>query len=325
MVKSDSETQNNARPTVTFVTIDENNHDQRVDNFLMGHLKGVPKSRIYNLLRKGEVRVNKKRIKAEVRLQSGDVVRIAPIVMDAPKAAPGIPDRLLKQVEASIIHEDRGLIVVNKPTGLAVHGGSGLTFGLVEVIRALRPKEKFIELVHRLDRDTSGLIMIAKKRAVLMALHTALREKEGIQKTYLALVYGSWPKRKLQVNAPLLKNELKSGERVVKVHTDGKESLTRFRLVRQFDGFSLIECEPVTGRTHQIRVHTQYAGYSIVGDEKYATDEQLKVSKALGFKRLCLHATRLDFSLDGERYLLEAPLEASWKDLMANALTDLHG
>ncbi|MCZ2720229.1 23S rRNA pseudouridine(955/2504/2580) synthase RluC [Marinomonas sp. 15G1-11] len=322
---SNSERNNTDYSKVTFVTIDENNHDQRVDNFLMTHLKGVPKGRIYNLLRKGEVRVNKKRVKPEVRLQSGDLVRIAPIRIEPASEKPSVSDRLKSEVEGRIIFEDKKLMVINKPSGLAVHGGSGLSFGLVEVIRQMRPTEKFIELVHRLDRDTSGLIMVAKKRSVLKELHTALRDKEGIQKTYLALVHGSWSKRKLQVNAPLLKNELKSGERVVKVHTDGKESLTRFKLVRQFEGFSLIECEPVTGRTHQIRVHAQYAGHSIVGDEKYSTDDELKLAKSLGFKRLCLHATRLDFNLQEERLLLEAPIDDQWRELMNHSLESIHG
>lgn len=320
---SDSELNLTERPAVRYVTIDDNNTGQRIDNFLVTFLKGVPKGKIYNLLRKGEIRVNKKRTKPDYRLQNEDVVRIAPIVIAPESDKPVLSDRLKNEIESRIVYEDKGLIVINKPSGLAVHGGSGLSFGLVEVIRQMRPLEKFIELVHRLDRDTSGLIMVAKKRAVLKELHTALREKEGVQKTYLALVYGSWPKRKLQVNAPLLKNELQSGERIVRVHTDGKDSLTRFKLVRQFEGYSLVECEPVTGRTHQIRVHTQYAGYPIVGDDKYAPAESIKESKALGFKRLCLHATRLEIMLNGERMLFEAPLDKEWQTLMNENLTDI--
>ncbi|WP_111636958.1 MULTISPECIES: 23S rRNA pseudouridine(955/2504/2580) synthase RluC [Marinomonas] len=320
---SDSELNLTERPAVRYVTIDDNNTGQRIDNFLVTFLKGVPKGKIYNLLRKGEIRVNKKRTKPDYRLQNDDIVRIAPIVIAPESDKPVLSDRLKNEIESRIVYEDKGLIVINKPSGLAVHGGSGLSFGLVEVIRQMRPLEKFIELVHRLDRDTSGLIMVAKKRSVLKELHTALREKEGVQKTYLALVYGSWPKRKLQVNAPLLKNELQSGERIVRVHTDGKDSLTRFKLVRQFEGYSLVECEPVTGRTHQIRVHTQYAGYPIVGDDKYAPAESIKESKALGFKRLCLHATRLEIMLNGERMLFEAPLDKEWQTLMNENLTDI--
>jgi 23S rRNA pseudouridine955/2504/2580 synthase len=320
---SDSELNLTERPAVRYVTIDDNNTGQRIDNFLVTFLKGVPKGKIYNLLRKGEIRVNKKRTKPDYRLQNDDIVRIAPIVIAPESDKPVLSDRLKNEIESRIVYEDKGLIVINKPSGLAVHGGSGLSFGLVEVIRQMRPLEKFIELVHRLDRDTSGLIMVAKKRSVLKELHTALREKEGVQKTYLALVYGSWPKRKLQVNAPLLKNELQSGERIVRVHTDGKDSLTRFKLVRQFEGYSLVECEPVTGRTHQIRVHTQYAGYPIVGDDKYAPAESIKESKALGFKRLCLHATRLEIMLNGERMLFEAPLDKEWQTLMNDNLTDI--
>jgi 23S rRNA pseudouridine955/2504/2580 synthase len=305
------------RPQVRFVTIDENNHGQRIDNFLVTFLKGVPKGKIYNLLRKGEIRVNKKRIKPDFRLSNEDVIRIAPIVVAQPSDKPMVAEGLKQEIESRIVFEDKGLIVVNKPSGLAVHGGSGLSFGLVEVVRQMRPQEKFIELVHRLDRDTSGLIMIAKKRSVLKMLHVALREKEGVQKTYNALVFGSWPKRKLQVNAPLLKNELKSGERVVKVHTDGKESLTRFKVVRNFEGYTLIECEPVTGRTHQIRVHTQFAGYPIVGDDKYSPNEANAEAKQLGFKRLCLHASRLVIDdYDGQKLVLEAPIEDAWKEAM---------
>jgi len=312
------------RPQVKYYVIDENNHDQRVDNYLLSLLKGVPKGRIYNLLRKGEIRVNKKRTKPSDRIYSGDTVRVAPIVIEAKDAAPTVSDNLMKLVESRIIYEDANLIVVNKPSGLAVHGGSGLSFGLIEVVRQLRDKEKNIELVHRLDRDTSGLIMISKKRSVLKQLHTALREKNNIKKTYQALVYGQWPKRKLQVNAPLLKNELKSGERVVKVHTEGKECLTKFKLIRQFDGYSLIECEPVTGRTHQIRVHTLHAGYSIVGDDKYSPSELNAEAKRLGFKRLCLHATRLDIRLNDERMLFEAPIDDEWRNAMNDNLVASH-
>ncbi|RDL45899.1 23S rRNA pseudouridine(955/2504/2580) synthase RluC [Marinomonas piezotolerans] len=306
----------NERPQVRFVTIDDSHDGQRIDNFLMTFLKGVPKGKIYNLLRKGEIRVNKKRTKPDYKLSVEDIIRIAPIVVTPTSDKPIVSEGLKAEIEARIIFEDKGLIVVNKPSGLAVHGGSGLNFGLVEVVRQMRPQEKFIELVHRLDRDTSGLIMIAKKRSVLRALHESLREKTGIQKTYHALVFGSWPKRKLQVNAPLLKNELKSGERIVKVHTDGKESLTRFNVVRFFDEFSLVECEPVTGRTHQIRVHAQFAGYPIVGDDKYAPNELNAKAKVLGLKRLCLHAAKLELVHNGEKLVLEAPIDSGWKAAM---------
>lgn len=312
------------RPKVQLKTIDENNHDQRIDNYLLTVLKGVPKSRIYNLLRKGEIRVNKKRAKPNARIYTGDIVRIAPIVIEEKSESNKVPTQLMASLEARVVHEDSNLIVINKPSGLAVHGGSGLSFGLIEAVRQLREKEKNLELVHRLDRDTSGLIMISKKRSVLKQLHAALREKNNIQKTYQALVFGHWPKRKLQVNAPLLKNELQSGERVVKVHLDGKESLTKFKLIRQFEGYSLIECEPVTGRTHQIRVHTLHAGYPIVGDEKYSPSEQNKAAKELGFKRLCLHATRLEITLNDEKLIIEAPLDDEWKNAMNKHLTSLH-
>lgn len=311
------------RPKVQIKTITENHHEQRIDNYLLAVLKGVPKSRIYNLLRKGEIRVNKKRVKPNTRVYIGDVVRIAPIVVEE-KVSVAVPEHLIKLVESRIVHEDNNLLIINKPSGLAVHGGSGLNFGLIEVVRQLKQKEKSLELVHRLDRDTSGLIMIAKKRSVLKQLHAALREKNNVQKTYQALVFGGWPKRKLQVNAPLLKNELKSGERIVKVHPDGKESLTRFKLIRQFERYSLIECEPVTGRTHQIRVHTLHAGYPIVGDDKYAPSEDNKIAKELGFKRLCLHACRLELTLNEQKLIVEAPIDDEWRKAMMANLTDLH-
>ncbi len=319
---SNSKQNSDARPRVCYVTVNDNNFGQRIDNFLITLLKKVPKGRIYKLLRKGEVRVNKKRTKPNYRLAHDDLIRISPIVVSPKSNKPILPDRLKNEIESYIVYEDKGLMVVNKSSGLAVHGGSGLNFGLVEVIRQMRPQEKFIELVHRLDRDTSGLIMIAKKRSVLKELHTALRKKEGVQKTYFALVHGSWPKCKLQVNAPLLKNELQSGERVVRVHTNGKESLTRFKLVRRFEGYSLVKCEPVTGRTHQIRVHTLHAGYPIVGDDKYSPDELLKETKMIGFKRLCLHATHLDVMLKGKKMLFEAPIDQEWQTLMDEKLEE---
>lgn len=315
----------NDRPQVKYYEIDENNDGQRVDNYLLSVLKGVPKSRIYNLLRKGEIRVNKKRVKPNTRVYSGDVVRVAPIVISESIEVGAVPDALLKTIESRIVYESADLIVVNKPTGLAVHGGSGISFGLIEVVRQLRKEEKGIELVHRLDRDTSGLIMIAKKKKVLKQLHADLREKNNIKKTYQALVFGQWPKRKLQVNVPLLKNELKSGERIVRVHTDGKDSLTRFKVLRQFEGYSLIECEPVTGRTHQIRVHTLHAGHSIVGDDKYSPDSLNAEAKGLGISRLCLHAIKLDFVLNGVRLVLEAPLDDSWRQIMNEKLVTLKG
>jgi 23S rRNA pseudouridine955/2504/2580 synthase len=293
---------------VRLLDIDANSDGQRVDNFLLRELKGVPKSRIYRLLRKGEVRVNKGRVKAEYRLQSGDQVRIPPIRMSEDEGGEvsvsvGLADRLA----AAILYEDEGLIVIDKPAGLAVHGGSGVSLGLIEALRAMRPEARFLELVHRLDRDTSGCIMVAKKRSALLILHEALRG-DGIDKRYRALAVGVWPKRRVEVAAPLEKNTLRSGERVVRVSATGKEALTKFTVLEQFAHATLVEASPITGRTHQIRVHAQYAGHPLACDEKYgdrAADERFR---QLGLRRLFLHAHTLSFDWQGKRLTLQAEL-----------------
>lgn len=281
---------------VSFVTVDEQYHLQRIDNFLKVYLKGLPKTRIYRLIRKGEVRINKKRIKPEYKLQLGDEVRIPPVRLEA-REAPPIPQKLnhIQQLNERILYEDEALLVINKPAGMAVHGGSGVQFGLIEALRALRPDARFLELVHRLDRDTSGCLMIAKKRSALRQMHEDLRMKR-MRKSYHALVYGVWPKKTRCVNAPLRKQVLGSGERIVRVDpVEGKESQTHYRILQGFENVTLVEAQPITGRTHQIRVHCQYMGHPIVGDAKYSrrTDEQ-----ALGIckiKRLFLHAHELVF------------------------------
>ena len=285
---------------VQLLTIGDEADGQRLDNYLLSRLKGVPKSRIYRIIRKGEVRINKKRAKADSRLMDGDQVRIPPIRMDAAKTPAKAHTGLRQQVEQAIVYEDDELLVVNKPSGLAVHGGSGVALGLIEVIRQMRPQQRFLELVHRLDRDTSGCIMLAKKRTMLTALHEALRH-EGVTKSYQALVFGRWAKHRHQVDVPLLKNQLRSGERLVKVDQSGKASLTRYRVLERFSDATWIEAQPVTGRTHQIRVHCQWAGHAIVGDKKYATEQDNQQFASLGAKRLCLHAAALEVCLPGER------------------------
>lgn len=282
---------------------------QRLDNFLLRELKGVPKSHIYRVLRKGEVRVNKGRVKPEYRLQAGDVVRIPPIVVSEAPPPAFIGDDLKQRLEASVIYEDADVLVLNKPSGVAVHGGSGVSFGLIEALRQMRPDCSGLELVHRLDRDTSGCIVLAKRRPVLRHLHEQLREG-GMDKRYLALVVGQWPAHRKEVDAPLKKNELRSGERVVRVDAEGKPSLTEFRVIQRFQGATLVEASPITGRTHQIRVHALLAGHPLIGDEKYGEEAVNAQMRGLGFKRLFLHACRLSFRLPGskEERVFEAPL-----------------
>ena len=293
------------------VEIDADQSGQRIDNFLVTRLKGVPKSAIYRMIRKGEVRVNKGRIKPEYKLELGDTVRIPPARTAQRDETPlFIGDQLKTQLEAAILFEDNGLVVLNKPSGLAVHGGSGLSLGVIEALRVIRPQQKFLELVHRLDRDTSGLLLVAKKRSVLRQLHEDLREGR-VEKTYVALLYGRWNGRQHRIEAPLKKFDLASGERVVRVSQEGKPSLTLFEQKRLFEQATLVEAKPVTGRTHQIRVHAQFAGHPIAGDDKYIPREQDALFRDKGLKRLFLHAFRIEFNdIEGKRQAFEAPLPA---------------
>ncbi|WP_312594858.1 23S rRNA pseudouridine(955/2504/2580) synthase RluC [Stutzerimonas nitrititolerans] len=290
---------------------------QRIDNFLRNQLKGVPKTLIYRILRKGEVRVNKGRIKPEYKLQAGDLVRVPPLrLAERDEPAPLAPG-LLERLEAAIVYEDKALIVLNKPAGIAVHGGSGLSYGVIEALRQLRPDAKELELVHRLDRDTSGLLMVAKKRSMLRHLHQELRG-DGVDKRYMALVRGRWEAGRKQVSAPLLKNTLRSGERMVEVTDEGKEALTLFRVLRRFGDFAtLVEARPVTGRTHQIRVHARHAGHAIAGDSKYGDEDFSREIRELGGKRLFLHAYGLKVPLpDGGELNLEAPVDEVWSQTL---------
>lgn len=280
---------------VSLVTVTADNDGQRIDNFLVSTLKGVPKSLIYRIIRKGEVRVNKKRIKADGRVSNGDEVRIPPLRLPEKNETPSVSPALQQLLTDAIIYEDSGLIAVNKPHGLAVHGGSGVSLGMIEALRKMRPDHSFMELVHRLDRDTSGIILVAKKRSVLTGLQRMLVNKSGISKRYLAMVHGHWPASIKEVQAPLRKFERQSGERMVMVDADGKPSHTRTALMATGPHYSLIEAEPVTGRTHQIRVHCQFQGYTIAGDEKYCDKIQQDIDKAQGVRRLFLHAWQLSF------------------------------
>lgn len=295
------------------VRITEDSDGQRVDNFLLGLLKGAPRSLIYKLIRSGQVRINGGRVRAERKLEEGDVVRIPPVRIERTQDAGRLPPKgLLEALEASIVFEDARLLAINKPSGLASHGGSGISFGVIEAMRALRPKDK-LELVHRLDRDTSGLLVLAKKRSALTELQALLREDHGagIRKRYLALLLGRMPDGVMSVDAPLHVGLRQGGERHVQVNPAGKPSMSHFRVLERRGGQSYCEVRIETGRTHQIRVHAQHIGHPVAGDDKYGDEPANKrLREQVGLKRLFLHASTLEFSLDGGKapYSLNAPL-----------------
>ncbi|WP_034842433.1 23S rRNA pseudouridine(955/2504/2580) synthase RluC [Endozoicomonas numazuensis] len=310
--QNDSRQAGESRPAVRMINIDSEDAGQRVDNYLVRILKGVPKTRVYRIIRKGEVRVNKKRVTADYRLQDGDLLRVPPVRV-AEKTSRASPSAaIIHKLEGAILYEDKSLIIINKPAGIAVHGGSGISYGVIETLRNIRPQERSLELVHRLDRDTSGCLMIAKKRSMLRYLHAQLKEGK-INKIYNALVLGRWPSRKVLVNAPLLKNTLRSGERVVTVDLEGKRSKTLYKVLERYshanETATLVEASPVTGRTHQIRVHCLHAGYPILGDDKYTSDEDNRRFREFGLKRLFLHAARLELVLpEGQALAIDAAL-----------------
>ncbi|MDO8417365.1 MAG: 23S rRNA pseudouridine(955/2504/2580) synthase RluC [Agitococcus sp.] len=288
-----------------FLTITENEDGQRLDNYLLTKLKGAPRTLIYRIVRTGEVRVNKGRVKPEYRLQIGDIVRVPPLRLSE-EAAPATPSPQLSQsLTDRILYQEHGIIAMNKPTGLAVHGGSGVAYGLIEALRAIYPTKEFLELVHRLDRDTSGLILVADKRSILRHLHEQLRDGK-MHKVYVALLAGNLKGANHKVTAPLDKTNLASGERVVRVSRDGKAAETHFKVIERFENCTLVEAKPLTGRTHQIRVHAQFLGHPILGDDKYCPNEKNKEAKdKYGLNRLFLHARDLTFKLPNE----EAPVK----------------
>jgi 23S rRNA pseudouridine955/2504/2580 synthase len=303
---------NNPFSTVTLHSVDEEYAGQRLDNFLLRLLKGVPKSRIYRLLRKGEVRVNKGRVKPDTRLNAGDVVRIAPVrVSQQVSECPSSQFR--NRLKRNIVFEDDALIVINKPSGVAVHGGSGVSFGVIEALRAEMPNLKYLELVHRLDRDTSGCLMLAKSRAVLISIQRAFQENT-VDKKYCALIKGQWPKGKTMINAPLKKNQLSSGERMVRVDSSGKPSVTHFKVTDKFKDANLLEISLETGRTHQIRVHCQFSNQPIAGDEKYGDRQFNESMRDIGLRRLFLHAKSLSF---------KHPLSDDWVQVSADLPDEL--
>lgn len=294
---------------VQWVEVTEGQVGQRVDNFLLTRMKGAPRALVYRIVRKGEVRVNKKRVKADTRLALGDMVRIPPLRLTPREAVRDISDNLRNLLAGSVLLEGPDWLVINKPSGLAVHGGSGVKIGLIEALRQVREDLDFLELVHRLDRDTSGCLLLAKSRPALLSLNVALKERQ-MDKQYLALVAGRWPARRDYVSARLNRFELANGERRVRVEPDGKVSRTRFAVREAFEKVTLIEAEPVTGRTHQIRVHASHAGHPLLGDDKYGSRESQRLAANLGLSRLFLHAAALTFPepSSGRPVKIKAPL-----------------
>ncbi len=292
------------------VRVFEDRDGQRIDNFLLASLKGLPRSRIYQMLRRGEVRVNGGRVKQSYRLKQGDRLRIPPVSL--PAAAPPRPPSaaLAHRIEGSIIYEDEGVIVINKPSGVAVHGGSGRRHGVIEALRASRPAARQLELVHRLDRDTSGALLVAKRRSALRRLHADLRDGK-MEKRYLALVKGHWPRGERSVRTALEKNVVRSGERVVKARAGGKASETRFIPLDRSAEATLCEALPLTGRTHQIRVHAAEIGHPLAGDAKYGDRNFNKRMRNFGLVRMFLHAHLIGFKspTNGRWIRVSAPLD----------------
>ncbi len=307
---------------VQTVTVDENSEGQRLDNFLIARLRGVPRSWVYRVLRRGEVRVNKGRCKPARRLQVGDVVRIPPLrTADRPAHAVSIVQ--IEKTLKTIIYEDDLLLIVNKPAGLAVHGGSGLSHGLIEILRAARPHEGFLELAHRLDRETSGCLMLAKKRSALRRLQELQRAGE-VEKRYLTLLQGRSRKGTWRIDLPLKKNTLKSGERIVRVDPAGKPAATVFRVQQRFNGSMLVEATLETGRTHQIRVHAAANGTPILGDPKYGDAQANRQFRTLGLRRLFLHAASLRFAWPSTKdvFQIQAPLPTELQSVVDTLQAD---
>ena len=308
-------------PGVKIVKVAQDRAGQRLDNYLLGMLKGAPRSLIYKIIRDGQVRINKKRAKPDSRLEAGDEIRVPPVKIEQadPNRAP--PKGLLEKLAASTVFEDKALLVINKPSGIATHGGSGVAFGVIEALRALRPGQE-LELVHRLDRDTSGVLVLAKKRSALLQLQALMRDHdddEGLEKEYLALLAGKMPSGTMTVEAPLQKSVLQGGERMVRVDAGGKASTSHFTLLERRGGHSFCKVRIETGRTHQIRVHAAHIGHPVAGDDKYGDREaNRRLAAQFGLKRLFLHAASMQFALnDGASpYALNAPLAPELNEVL---------
>ena len=311
-----------SKAAVSLVTVDEASEGQRIDNFLAKHLKGVPKSHIYRILRSGEVRVNSKRVDATCRLANGDSVRIPPVRTAAPADKPAAGP-VASRFDDKILFEDEALLVIDKPAGIAVHGGSGISRGVIEQLRLERPQARFLELVHRLDRETSGVLLLAKKRSALVALHEAIRSN-AMEKRYLMLVCGNWQDKKRKVKLPLKKYTLESGERRVSVDDTGQMSETVFHLKQRLGEFSLLEAELITGRTHQLRVQLQHLGFPIAGDDKYGDYAFNKELQRRGLKRMFLHSadTVIRHPVSGAELRLHSPLPAELANFLKKLQAD---
>src|SRR3990167_10467735 len=298
------------KTAVQYIAATEDDSGQRIDNFLMRHLKNIPKSRLYRLLRKGEVRVNSKRVSACYKLNPDDRIRLPPVYLEAvaPSAVPG--NTLLVMLKKCTIYEDKNLLIINKPAGLSVHGGSSVKIGLIEALHHLYPEWPALELAHRLDAETSGCLILAKKRSILKELHELLRLGK-MRKIYMALTQGHWKPSELRVEVALQKSYLQGGERIVKVDSQGKNALTVFKPIETLTGAMLVEATLHTGRTHQIRVHAKYRRHPIAGDEKYGDKEFNKKMRQHGLGRLFLHAKSIGFVLPsiGQTVKVTAPLD----------------
>jgi 23S rRNA pseudouridine955/2504/2580 synthase len=305
------------------VRVDADQAGQRIDNFLRRELPGVPKGRLYRILRRGEVRVNGGRIRAEYKLQEGDEVRVPPARVRAPGDAPG--DGQAARMAERIIFEDKRLLVIDKPSGVAVHGGSGISHGVIELLRHARPELTDLSLVHRLDRETSGCLVMAKRRSALRELHERFREGV-VEKNYLALVVGDWQYGEQLIDKPLLVENRRGGERHVIVSKGGKSAQTRVQLSRTFGKYSLLLCAPETGRTHQIRVHLQALEFPILGDDRYGDEEQNKLAKKFGLKRLFLHAQSIAFpDGSGNELHFTTPLAEDLEQFLAVGVPKIQG
>jgi len=296
------------------LTVGEPHEDQRLDNFLMGRLKGVPRTLVYRIIRKGEVRVNGKRAKPEQKLQAGDVVRVPPLRL-AEQGAPALPGtQLQERLRAAILFEDEHLLVLNKPAGLPVHAGTGMKLGVIEALRAMYPDVKGLELVHRLDKGTSGCLLLAKTGKARKALMEAFRQRE-VNKLYHLIVAGQWPDKLTRVELALQRQEERSGERRVEADPEGKAARTDFRVLKRLGTVAtLVEARPSTGRTHQIRVHATEQGHPLLGDDKYTTPQSERLGKERGVHRLCLHAAGVEFRhpQSGTQLRFEAPYDEAF-------------